>query len=241
MKKMGILKYIYTLLTIVATSFSCSQVGAGDKSELEILGFSQDGKLFSILQSGVQDGSGFPYSELTVVDVEKDAIYAPLTRRFLKEDDRAESSQARQELLTEFGPALRKSGIEYVFVSPELRTPPTQPSVVEKKLDGGISVTAEAASFPLTGSADCESVGAKTVGFVLEVKVNGIAVAASVDKRVPASRGCPLAYRLHSIHTLPTMSQTLSLAVIVEYDRQGFEGPDTRYLVVTKRVSTGKT
>jgi predicted secreted protein len=41
---------------------------AGDAAELDFLGFSEDGGYFAYAESGVQDGSGFPYCSIRAVD-----------------------------------------------------------------------------------------------------------------------------------------------------------------------------
>src|SRR4029450_2112606 len=42
---------------------------AADNAERAIIGFSPDGRYFAFEQFGVQDGSGFPYAEIFVVDL----------------------------------------------------------------------------------------------------------------------------------------------------------------------------
>ncbi|MBN9059609.1 MAG: DUF2259 domain-containing protein, partial [Rhizobiales bacterium] len=41
---------------------------AGDFAERSILGFSPDGGRFAFEEFGIQDGSGFPYSNIFVLD-----------------------------------------------------------------------------------------------------------------------------------------------------------------------------
>ena len=42
---------------------------AADNAERAVVGFSPDGRYFAFEQYGVQDGSGFPYSEIFVIDL----------------------------------------------------------------------------------------------------------------------------------------------------------------------------
>ena len=49
------------------------RVAAGDFADREIFGFSPDGGTFAFEEFGVQDGSGFPYATIYVIDTAKDA------------------------------------------------------------------------------------------------------------------------------------------------------------------------
>ena len=55
-------------LGIVAVGLAGSPAIAGDTAELNILGFSGDSSIFAFEEYGVQDGSGFPYSTIYVID-----------------------------------------------------------------------------------------------------------------------------------------------------------------------------
>jgi len=54
--------------------FACSAIAAqaGDYAERRIIGFSANGKYFAFQQFGVQDGSGFPYSEIFIINTDTD-------------------------------------------------------------------------------------------------------------------------------------------------------------------------
>jgi hypothetical protein len=47
--------------------------GAAEVAELQPIGFSVDGRYFAFEQYGIADGSGFPYSEVFVIDVDANA------------------------------------------------------------------------------------------------------------------------------------------------------------------------
>ena len=51
------------------------------------------------------------------------------------------------------------------------------------------------------------------------------------DKRLPKSRACPFGYKVRSLTAYGG-----GVVVAVSYQRPGFEGPDTRYLVVTGKA-----
>ena len=54
--------------------FAAGPAAAGDAAELGILGFSADGGVFAFEEYGIQDGSGFPYSSIFIIDTAKDAF-----------------------------------------------------------------------------------------------------------------------------------------------------------------------
>ena len=65
---------------------------AGDAAEFRAHGFSSDaqGRYFAFEEFGVQDGSGFPYSNIYNVDLEKDAwVDESPVRVTIKEENQA--------------------------------------------------------------------------------------------------------------------------------------------------------
>ena len=45
---------------------------AGDRALIDLIGYSEDGRIFAFEEFGIQDGSGFPYSNIYVVDLPAD-------------------------------------------------------------------------------------------------------------------------------------------------------------------------
>jgi predicted secreted protein len=91
-------------LLIVATTSAT----AGDNAERAIIGFSPDGRYFAFEQYGVQDGSGFPFSEIFIVDLDANQWVKGSPFREKAEEDgalvsaaRAKSAKAAQKLLTQ--------------------------------------------------------------------------------------------------------------------------------------------
>lgn len=56
------------------------------------------------------------------------------------------------------------------------------------------------------------------------------------DQSIPASRGCPLGYRLSGLQTFYPESGKPVFAVMIAVRTIGFEGPDYRWLAVTGRL-----
>ena len=47
---------------------------AGESAQFNALGFSDDGRYFAFEQFGIQDGSGFPYSDIFLIDLDTDSF-----------------------------------------------------------------------------------------------------------------------------------------------------------------------
>ncbi len=84
------------LIFVLLTGLYNSIAFAGDAASRKILGFSPDGRYFAFEQYGVQDGSGFPYAEVFVIDTEEDKWVAegPVRKRI--DDEKATLAEARK-------------------------------------------------------------------------------------------------------------------------------------------------
>ena len=67
---MRFLAVIVTSLMFVLTGLTTAL--AADAADRAIIGFSGDGRFFAFEEFGIQDGSGFPYANIYVIDLEKD-------------------------------------------------------------------------------------------------------------------------------------------------------------------------
>lgn len=83
---------------------ACAACLANDAATLEFIGFSGDGRYFAWEQYGVQDGSGFPWSEITIQETDGGAV----AESFLcvLEDESLEGGDARAACLAEASGAL---------------------------------------------------------------------------------------------------------------------------------------
>jgi predicted secreted protein len=90
---------------------------------------------------------------------------------------------------------------------------------------------------PMPGSKGCEDFD-DVAGFRLELTdPDGGTRALSDDKSLPASRTCARDYAISDVIVLPADkgAPSASMAVVISLIRQGFEGPDRRFLAVTTR------
>ncbi|MBD8890336.1 DUF2259 domain-containing protein [Roseibium litorale] len=226
---------------------SALPAAAGDFARLDVLGFSADGSRFAFEQYGIEDGSGFPYSEIFVFDVPNDSWVKPSP--FRKRDDtdgdrpdmEASLSAVREELRAEAAATLSSSAIAGRGIMAgsnpvtELDADPHQmtvnPRLVVPPIDQPVAISLE--EFPLP-SGQCASYGADTKGFRLTISSGGNTRILNDDKSLPSSRGCPLTYRIDRVYThYPEGSGAPVFAVLVQMQTLGFEGPNGRYLAIT--------
>ena len=88
---------------------------AADIAERRILGFSQDERIFVFEAYGIQDGSGFPYSDIFFVDLDDDRWLPDTPIRVRLEDDTADLEDARSQALEEAQPLLAEHHVTPSF------------------------------------------------------------------------------------------------------------------------------
>ncbi len=217
---------------------------AGDFAKREILGFSQDGGLFAFEEFGVQDGSGFPYSNIYVIDTLTDQWTAGSPFRAHLKDDTKDIFDAREEAKILAGTVMksfenhgnviatnRPSEIvadpKRMVASPRITVPP---------IDLALEFRIERKYFPTP--AECEGFG-DVGGFRLlqiDAAPGGTTKILHDDQSIPPSRHCPLDYDLADIITYYPEKGHLAVAILILMRKVGFEGPDGRYLAVTTRM-----
>ncbi|ADZ70018.1 DUF2259 domain-containing protein [Polymorphum gilvum] len=234
---------------LLAVAIGYGPAVAGDVAEVEILGFSADGRHFAFEEFGLQDGSGFPYSSIYVIDVARDAWVpgSPLRRRDEIDDappydPDAALARTREANRAAAVPVLRGAGIAG-FGTLVGHNPPTEMSadphhlmVVPRRVLPPIDDPLEFAltEFPLP-AGHCADYGAETRGFRLTLVRSARTTVLAEDRTLPASRNCPLGYSIERILTHYPADGDPVFAVLLLMETVGFEGPDGRYLAVTGR------
>ena len=234
---------LFFISFILFTLTACFSAQSGDFAKREIHGFSIDGGLFAFEEYGVQDGSGFPYSNLYVVDTATDEWTAGSPYRVRLDDETKTVFDAREEARILAGPVMKsfenrgnivatnhatELGIDdkRIIANPRLVVPP---------IDDAIEFRLEEISF--LGTETCEAFGA-TKGFRLlkiGTRDGDETIMLHEDASIPESRRCPLRYALADLVTYYPEGQSPAFAVLVRMQTVGFEGPDGRYLAVTGR------
>ncbi len=228
----------------VALAIAAGPALAGDRALLHPIGFSPDGRYFAFEEFGVQDGSGFAYSNIYIIDLPADAWVSGTPIR-MKGDDaewdrplaeiRAEAHEQADpqlsaleivqpaEILVLLGDGVRDDGKTMGFSYPGWGPPGTTE---------GDEFALQLSTFPIDSSEDCETfLGQQALGFRLVYEAEGQSRTVHEDEgSIPASRGCTTDYRLYAVLS-PFHSTGPDVAIISSYPF-GFEGPDRRFIAV---------
>lgn len=230
---------VFSRLALFATILALAgPAQAGDRAQINLLGFSADGRYFAFEEFGIQDGAGFPYSTIYALDLPKDAWIAGAPFKVRLEDEGAPLAEARSKASRLAAGPLGELPIEVPAAFTALngdgepgdgQTLPFGPP--------GLGSEAPATSHELSLSkvtvpapAACATYTSEPiVGFSLQL--NGQTVYA--DTRIPDSRNCPLSYRLYGVvEPVPAGLGAPARVAIVSVYSLGFEGPDRRFIAV---------
>lgn len=215
---------------------------AGDRALIDFIGFSPDAKYFAFEEFGIQDGSGFAYSNIFIVDLEADTWLDGTPVRVRTEDENKPLLQVRSEANSQ---AIKIIADKEISVPAEIAV-----------LNGDGAVDADAQNlafglpgyergkvrderqlslktFPLKSSEDCDLwFDTPSQGFELTISGGEAGVTIHRDETLPKSRGCVLDYRLYAV-VIPGLDAPEGTGVaIISYYPGGFEGPDRRFLAV---------
>ena len=218
---------------------------AADSAERRIIGFSPDGKWFAFEQFGVEDGSGFPYHEIFVIDVINDKWASGTPVRVRIDDEAATADQAWQQARTKAAPELAKRKIHrrgHILASNpvteidatpgELRfnvhrnwTGPQEPYVLRLE------------TFALAKPDRCAYADSEMHGLTLTLRTeDGVVKEVYRDRSLPGSRGCAHDYRLADVIIHEERLRPQRLVVLVHVFTQGFEGIDSRFIAIPVAV-----
>ena len=243
-KTCAIGRFIYAWAVLALLLCAAKPANAVDFAERHIFGFSPDGRYFAFEQFGVRDGSGFPYADIFIIDTATDEWVKGSPFRVMLKDGRAQQKWARREAITKAGNMLR----ELVISKPgrllasnpptELSADPHSVTVNTSRLIGGRpkrwTFTLEETTFADAHCATFTSVPTK--GFSLTAQREGRApLKLHEDTSIPKSRNCPWRYAISDVVAYEPDGGSRVIAVLVSVFSHGFEGPDRRFLVVTKR------
>ncbi len=214
---------------------------AGDYAERAILGFSPDGGTFAFEEYGVQDGSGFPYAAIYVIDTASDDWVAGTPVRVLAKDEQASLRETRAAARAEAQLILAAHQVgepgNLVASNPptELSADPHHvaflPRIVVPPSTDGYDLALSEIALPAPG---CPDMGEAFHGFRLVLTAPGGATRTlAADNRIPSSRHCPLRYAISDVLTDYPDGGAPVLVVLLSMFTVGFEGPDRRFLAVT--------
>jgi predicted secreted protein len=238
---------IYFLAAVVLF-FSAGSARAGDFATLNFIGFSKDGRYLAFEEYGVGDGSGFPYSSIYFVDVDKN-IFAAKSVNVRIENESATEKLARSRARLGANASMRKLGIVErnvgalvvsrlltdVAVNNFLIDEPDKTQTVNfAEVIGSMYRSGDydliLRPIEIKTEASCAYADRPIFKFEMSLKdkTNDRTTILAKDGALPTSRSCPIDYAIQSVYLYEN-----SIAVFLNTYHIGFEGPDMRYLVVT--------
>jgi predicted secreted protein len=226
---------------------------AADAAERAVHGFSSEGRYFAFEQYGIQDGSGFPYSDIFVVDLEHDQWVDGSPIRILHKDERHTLGAVRREAMSKARPLLDKLAIGepgVMLATNSIYQANDDPrralfvpyyrslGNIEPVHDGDEdAVTLTLEEIVLPSPPDCPIDDTPKVGFVLR-RATGSEKPSEVfrDRAIPGSRGCALAYSISDIIAFGYEAGGYQRYVaLINVFAFGFEGANRRFLAVAFR------
>jgi predicted secreted protein len=237
------------LIGLLAFLGSIAIAAAGDYADRDIIGFSPDGATFAFEEFGVEDGSGFPYSNIFIIDTATDSWLPGTPFRLRYEDESRSLADLRKEARDKALPLIeqRKIGVRGTIVAsnpatetsadphrvtfrPRLILPPSDDSGRGLEL---AEIALPAADCPVL--AELYPAAQSYKGFQLALTEATGARNLHEDTEIPKSRRCPIGYAISDVITHYPEGADPIIAVIVHVYALGFEGPNRRFLAVTTR------
>ena len=227
---------------LIALALLVSPALAGDRALVDMIGYSDDARYLAFEEFGIQDGSGFAYSSIYIIDLETDSWVVGTPIREKADDESVSLSQIRAQVQLQAEPALSSFGIEvpaeYAALvgdgAPDadgqtlhFGAPGYNPGDVAGDYELRLS------SFATTAAAPCADwFSIEPMGYELVVVDQDGERLIHRDRALPRSRGCPVTYRLYGV-VLPFNAGSVSDAVaLISVYPGGFEGPDRRFIAV---------
>jgi len=224
---------------------------AGDFAEFRPIGFSSDGGVFAFEQFGIQDGSGFAYAERYYIDTANDNYLPGSPIRVVLEDENATVNDARAVARSQANQIETDSGATAEPGTIAAFSPPTeqghddaflryQSVMIVPQTYPGRMFSVELSELSLPPPPMCADLGQTVAGFKLVMKENSgepQSILFHADQSIPSSRNCPISYALAGAMTHLNPDGSTTHAILVLMRSVGFEGPNGRYLAVTKRIN----
>ena len=240
---------VQSTVAALASLLVASPAAAGDIASFRPIGFSPDGGIFAFEEYGIQDGSGFPYSSIFIIDTAKDAFIPGTPIRVRIDDEKAGLAGARGEAAAKAAPLVQKftlganPGLMAAF-NPITETESPAHSLtyrqyaVEPPVGGQFALALE--EIALAPSARCKDVTPQSTGFRLSFEMEDGQPSQRLlhaDEKIPESRNCPTGYRLGGVMVHhPDGAEPVHI-VLVQVLSFGFEGRDGRWIAVPAPVT----
>jgi len=233
---------------VFASVLMADVVCAGDIASLQPIGFSPDGGVFAFEEYGVQDGSGFPYSNIFFIDTRKDTYLPGTPIRVRIDDEQAGLAEVRAQTQVKAAALVDRYDMTnhpglMAALNPVTETEAPAHRLVYRQYAveppvGGI-FTLALKEITLPPSALCKDMSPQSIGFNLAFESEDGQPSDRVlhtDTAVPESRKCPTGYRIGGVMVHHTVGRDPVHIVLVQVLSFGFEGRDGRWIAVPAPV-----
>jgi predicted secreted protein len=220
------------LLAVLLSFLFVATTRAGDAANLEVIGFSKNGAYVAFEQFGIADGSGHPYSQISIAEVARNELVSRVEATVQDSDKPVKAARdavrvRARAALVKYGIVSGNQGRFYGLAGRiDLAAQGYQVAYLEVS---GRTYTLEATTQDVNPVPEACTTAPQLLRVTLTIgDAEGIL---QRDARLPAVRQCAYNYEFHSAFVFGR-----SLAVFLRYDTRGFEGADTRWMVVTTRL-----
>ena len=226
---------------------------AADGAALNVIGYSADSRTFAFEQYGVQDGSGFPYWDIFVIDLKANKWVKGTPVRALLQEDGAKLSAACDKARADAAQVLKNvtEPAELLAANPSTEVVAARERLLFDRwyipfgsrpdTDSPVKIRHElvAEKIPLPAPKECPAEDGGLFGLRLTLKdlQTGTSRVIHEDKSIPGSRRCPLAYDVSAVVAQAGMPVTDRLVAIIGVSSRGFEGADHRFIAVPFTLS----
>lgn len=230
-------------LALTATLAFSGIAHAGDMANFSPIGFSSDGAFFAFEEHGVQDGSGFPYSSIFVIDVKNDRWVEGSPVHVMIKQEQVPPGKAREEALEKARPLIDKLGLNDDPGVLAVYSPPGDASQDPHKIRYYPYAAVPAFGTPYgirleeidqPAPERCSGFMEKSYSFRLRlVESDGKETDRVLyeDAGLPRGRQCVTGYRLGGMMVQHAMNKTTSIALVMTLSL-GFEGNHGRWIAV---------
>lgn len=228
---------------------------AADGAAFNAIGYSPDSRYFAFEQYGVQDGSGFPYWDIFVVDLKSNDWVQGSPYRALIESEQAKPATARDQARAAAAPALKELDItlpaELIAATPATEAVPERERLIfdrwyeslgartSEKSQLGVRFELSVEKIPLPRPAKCPEGDGDSFGVRVSLKDLQTDTSRVIheDKAIPDSRNCPTAYDVAAVVAQSGMPVTDRLVALIGVYARGFEGLNHRFIAVPFTIS----
>lgn len=227
--------------------FSCLEGFAGDAAKITTLGFSNDGRYFAFMESGIGDGLGAAYARIRFLDTPRNAFAGTAVQKSQTEEEVAANKGSLQTIerdtIALAQPTLTKLGIKSenrgnVLVSRKVTdlearalrtisfsTTPIIAGLISPKFQLNLS---QIKAIPGEKIICMDPDKAKILRLTLVDQQTKKQLLLQADTTLPSSRGCAHAYEIEDVLQFQS-----NLVVLIRIYTVGFEGEDVRYLAIS--------